>query len=43
MVLSAWIFCSYIIVVGYSGNLRAFLLSPPLDNTIETMEDVEAR
>ncbi len=35
--------CSFILSMGYSGNLRAFLLSPPREDAIETMADVEAR
>ena len=39
-VICAWMLVSFIVISGYSGTLRAFLISPLVEKPVETMDDV---
>ncbi len=40
--IGVWLLAAFLLTAGYGGNLRAFLMNPPLDDPIDSLEGVLA-
>ncbi len=38
--IGVWLWSAFLLTAGYGGNLRAFLMNPPLEDPIDSLQEV---